>query len=180
MGGPCRWSKRRKINEAFQGTLNSFSIILMVVFLLQVYIPARSRTSHLAIQLSSRCTLSPKTCNVVFALPCLTCSGAAQTVEPPVLPNLFLPVLALRGEAAARAFRSAPPFTPQATVHRSIPVSHEHCASITFTKAPGESDCQAGSGESFAAFSIRFAAFSIAAQRHNPAAVDGGCTTQKG
>lgn len=29
------WSKRRRINEAFQGTLNSFSLILMVIHVLQ-------------------------------------------------------------------------------------------------------------------------------------------------
>mmetsp|Transcript_45798 Transcript_45798/g.143686 ORF Transcript_45798/g.143686 Transcript_45798/m.143686 type:complete len:510 (-) Transcript_45798:111-1640(-) len=54
------WSKRREINEAFRGTLNSFSLIIMVLFVL-------------------------------------------QRLDPPILPNLFLPVLPLRGAAAERA-----------------------------------------------------------------------------
>ena len=74
------WAQRRRINEAFRGTLNSFSLILMVVFLL-------------------------------------------QNVEPPILPNIFNPVLPLRGDAAARARRHLAALQGDAGSPRGVPAA---------------------------------------------------------
>jgi DNA polymerase sigma len=71
------WSKRRMINEAFQGTLNSFSLILMVIHVL-------------------------------------------QNVEPPVLPNIFLPTLPLRNATSPSPASPSSASTPSPSSHKHI------------------------------------------------------------
>ena len=71
------WSKRRRINEAFQGTLNSFSLILMVIHVL-------------------------------------------QNVEPPVLPNIFLPTLPLRNATSPSPASPSSISTPSPSSHKHI------------------------------------------------------------